>query len=254
MLDDLLRLPTEMVLTESFAFVERQATLDRMNTAIRRMRAADDEAREPAPRPPVTAKDDVAAGRSSFGEHHLSIMVRAQSLPELTEAAADVQAAFTELGVIAVREDVNLEPAFWAQFPGNFKDIARRALISSSNFAGLASLHSFPVGRERDAHWGDAITLLETTSAGPYHFNFHHGDLGNFTIIGPSGSGKTVVLGLPVWRRRRSSNPVRCISTRIGGRRSSCAPSGGPIRCFAPASPPDSIRCSCQRRPPTSAS
>ncbi len=25
--------------------------------------------------------------------------------------------------LIAVREDVNLEPAFWAQFPGNFKDI-----------------------------------------------------------------------------------------------------------------------------------
>ena len=194
MLDDLLRLPAEMVLTESFAFVERQATLDRMNTALRRMRAADDEALS-LRADLSTAKDDVAAGRASFGEHHLSVMVRANSLPALTEAAADVQAAFTELGVIAVREDVNLEPAFWAQFPGNFKDIARRALISSSNFAGLASLHSFPVGQADGAHWGSAITLLETTSAGPYHFNFHHGDLGNFTIIGPSGSGKTVVLG-----------------------------------------------------------
>jgi type IV secretion system protein VirB4 len=38
------------------------------------------------------------------------------------------------------------------------------------------------------------VTLLETTAAGPYFFNFHQGDLGNFTIIGPSGSGKTVVL------------------------------------------------------------
>jgi type IV secretion system protein VirB4 len=36
--------------------------------------------------------------------------------------------------------------------------------------------------------------VLETTSAGPYYFNFHRGDLGNFTVIGPSGSGKTVVL------------------------------------------------------------
>ncbi|MHB8285853.1 MAG: VirB4 family type IV secretion/conjugal transfer ATPase, partial [Caulobacteraceae bacterium] len=44
MLDDLLRLPYEMVLTESFGFVDRQATLDRMNLALRRMRAADDEA------------------------------------------------------------------------------------------------------------------------------------------------------------------------------------------------------------------
>ena len=202
MLDDLLRLPYEMTLTESFGFVDRQATLDRMNLALRRMRAADDEALS-LRRDLVTAKDDVAAGRQAFGEHHLSVMVKADSLEALSEAASDVQAAFTELGVIAVREDVNLEPAFWAQFPGNFKDIARRALISSSNFAGLASCHNFPVGRASGNHWGDAITVLETTSAGPYHFNFHHGDLGNFTVIGPSGSGKTVVLAFLLAQAQR---------------------------------------------------
>ena len=194
MLDDLMRLPYEMVMSESFGFIDRQVTLDRMNLAVRRMRAADDEALS-LRRDLVTAKDDVAAGRSSFGEHHMTVMVKAPSLAMLDEAAADVQSAFTELGVIAVREDVNLEPAFWAQFPGNFKDIARRALISSGNFASLASCHSFPVGKPAGNHWGPAITVLETTSAGPYYFNFHKGDLGNFTVIGPSGSGKTVVLG-----------------------------------------------------------
>ena len=51
------------------------------------------------------------------------------------------------------------------------------------------------MGRALGNHWGPAITVLETTSAGPYYFNFHRGDLGNFTVIGPSGSGKTVVLG-----------------------------------------------------------
>ena len=194
MLDDLLRLPYEMVLSESFGFVDRQATLDRMNLALRRMKAADDEALS-LRQDLYTAKDEVAAGRAAFGEHHLSVMVKAASLGELDAAAADVQSAFTELGIIAVREDVNLEPAFWAQFPGNFKDIARRALVSSANFAALASLHNFPTGRAEGVHWGQAITVLETTAAGPYHFNFHHGDLGNFTVVGPSGSGKTVVLG-----------------------------------------------------------
>ncbi len=194
MLDDLLRLPAEMVLSESFGFVDRQATLDRMNLALRRMRAADDEAVS-LQRELHAAKDDVAAGRAAFGEHHLTVMVKGATPTALNEAAADVQSAFTELGLIAVREDVNLEPAFWAQFPGNFKDIGRRALISSSNFASLASYHNFPVGQAEGNHWGPAITVLETTSAGPYHFNFHRGDLGNFTVIGPSGSGKTVVLG-----------------------------------------------------------
>jgi type IV secretion system protein VirB4 len=193
MLDDLLRLPYEMVLTESFAFVDRQATLDRMNLALRRMKAADDEAtslREDL----FTAKDDVAAGRAAFGEHHLTVMVRGATRDDVDEGAAEVQSAFTEMGAISVREDVNLEPAFWAQFPGNFKDIARRAIVSSSNFASLASFHNFPLGLAEGNHWGDAITVLESTSAGPYYFNFHHGDLGNFTVIGPSGSGKTVVL------------------------------------------------------------
>ena len=110
MMDDLLRLPAEMVLTESFGFVDRQQTLDRMNLALRRMRAADDEALS-LRADLTTAKDDVAAGRSAFGEHHLTVMVKAASLDGLNEAAADVQSAFTELGVISVREDVNLEPA-----------------------------------------------------------------------------------------------------------------------------------------------
>ena len=202
MLDDLLRLPFEMTLTESFGFVDRQATLDRMNLSLRRMRAADDEALSQR-RDLVVAKDEAAAGRSAFGEHHLTIMVKAPTMAAVDEAAADVQSAFTELGVIAVREDVNLEPAFWAQFPGNFKDIARRALISSSNFAGLASCHNFPVGEADDVHWGAPVTILETTSAGPYHFNFHRGDLGNFTVIGPSGSGKTVVMGFLLAQAQR---------------------------------------------------
>ncbi|KAJ8138790.1 hypothetical protein OY671_007997, partial [Metschnikowia pulcherrima] len=88
---------------------------------------------------------------------------------------------------------IALEPAFWAQFPGNFRYIGRRASVSARNFAGLASLHNFPVGNATGNHWGEAVTSFETTAAGPYFFNFHQNDLGNFTIIGPSGSGKTVV-------------------------------------------------------------
>ena len=202
MLDDLLRLPHELVISQSFGFVDRQASLDRMNLALRRMRSADDEAM--SLRMGLTAaKDDVASGRAAFGEHHLTVMVRAPTLAALNEAAAEVQSSFTEMGVIAVREEVNLEAAFWAQFPGNFKDIARRALISTGNFAGFASGHNFPVGQAAGNQWGPAVTVLETTSAGPYHFNFHKGDLGNFTIIGPSGSGKTVVLSFLLAQARK---------------------------------------------------
>ena len=46
--------------------------------ALRRMRASDDEAL--SLRQGLTdAKDDVAAGRAAFGEHHLTVMVRGQT-------------------------------------------------------------------------------------------------------------------------------------------------------------------------------
>lgn len=202
MLDDLLRLPVEMVVSQSFGFVDRQAGLGRMNLALRRMRAADDEAL--SLRAELGgAKDDLAAGRAAFGEHHLTIAVRDTAIDAVDMGVADVQSALTDLGLIAVREDIGLEAAYWAQFPGNFRYIARRALISSRNLASLVSFHNFPSGRASDNHWGEAVTLLESTAAGPYHFNFHQGDLGNFTIIGPSGSGKTVVLNFLLAQARK---------------------------------------------------
>ncbi len=192
-LDALYRIPHELTVSQSFGFVERQTALNRMNLTLRRMRAADDEALS-LRRDLTAAKDDVAAGRSAFGEHHMTVMVKSDSMVGLDEAVAEVQAALTEIGVIGVREDVAMEPAFWAQFPGNFQFIPRKALVSSGNFASLASLHNHPLGRADGNHWGPAVTVLETTAASPYYFNFHKGDLGNFLIIGPSGSGKTVVL------------------------------------------------------------
>jgi type IV secretion system protein VirB4 len=202
MFDELYRLPFELTVTQSFAFVERREALGRMNLALRRMRSAEDEAlslREEL----VEAKDEVAAGRAGFGEHHTTIAIHAHDLALLDSQVAEVIALLADLGMNAVREDMALEPTFWGQFPGNFRYIARRGLVSTTNFAGLASLHNFPVGRAGNNHWGEAVTLFETTAAGPYFFNFHQNDLGNFTVIGPSGSGKTVVMNFLLAQARR---------------------------------------------------
>lgn len=202
MFDELYRLPFEMNVSQSFAFVERREALGRMNLALRRMRSAEDEAlslRDEL----AEAKDEVAAGRAGFGEHHTTIAIHADDLDLLDRQVAEVVALLADLGINAVREDISLEPTFWAQFPGNFRYIARRGLVSTTNFAGLASLHNFPVGQLQGNHWGDAVTLFETTAAGPYFFNFHQRDLGNFTVIGPSGSGKTVVLNFLLAQARR---------------------------------------------------
>ena len=193
LLDNLLRLPFEMVVTESYAPNERTTAKERIDLALRRSRSVDEEAAAER-NEMMAARDALGNGAVGFGDHHLTVLVRETTLPRLDDAMASCAAALADTGAIAVREDTNLEPAFWAQFPGNEEYIVRRALISSANMAGFGSFHGFALGQASGNHWGDAVTLLETTSATPFFFNFHHGDLGNFSVIGPSGSGKTVVM------------------------------------------------------------
>ena len=193
LLDGLLRLPYEMVVSESYAPTERQIARERMDLAIRRLKSADEEAA--AERADMlSARDALGDGAVGFGDHHLTVMVKERDLARLDDATAACAAAIADTGAIAVREDTNLEPAFWGQFPGNEGYLVRRALISSANMASFGSLHGYSLGQAQGNHWGEAVTLLETTSATPFFFNFHHGDLGNFSVIGPSGSGKTVVM------------------------------------------------------------
>lgn len=197
LLDSLLRVPHELVITETFAPVERQTARERIDLGLRRLRSADETAATERVEM-LAARDGVGSGQVSFGDHHLAVLVRSDTLDQLERATALTAAALADTGAIGVREDVNLEPSFWGQFPGNEQYVVRRALISSANAAGLVSLHGFPLGKARDTHWGKPISVFETTSATPYFFNFHDGDLGNFTIIGPSGSGKSVVLNFLV--------------------------------------------------------
>lgn len=191
--DNLLRVPCEMVLTESYAPCDRQIARERIELSIRRLKSADEDAM--AERAELhAARDALGSGGVSFGDHHISVLVRTDSLEAIDNMTAACSAALGEAGAVTVREELNLEPGFWGQMPGNERYLVRRALISSANMACFGSLHGFAMGQAEGNHWGDPVTILETTSATPFFFNFHNGDLGNFTIIGPSGSGKTVVM------------------------------------------------------------
>jgi type IV secretion system protein VirB4 len=245
LLDNLLRLPFEMVVTESYAPNERTTAKERIDLALRRSRSVDEEAA--AERADMlAARDLLGNGAVGFGDHHLTVLVRESTLPRLDDAMAACAAALADTGAIAVREDTNLEPAFWAQFPGNEEYIVRRALISSANMAGFGSFHGFALGQASGNHWGDAVTLLETTSATPFFFNFHHGDLGNFSVIGPSGSGKTVVMNFLAAQAQKfkprtilfdKDRGAELFIRGIGGRYSRIAP-GDPTG-FNPLSLPD---------------
>ena len=144
MFDTLQRMPFEMTVSQSFAFVARGEALGRMNLALRRLRSTEDEALSLG-HELTRAKDDVAAGRAAFGEHHLTLAIHAEDLRTLNGQVAEVVSALADLGIVSVQEDIALEPAFWAQFPGNFRYIGRRALISTKNFSSIASFHNFQI-------------------------------------------------------------------------------------------------------------
>ena len=101
-----------------------------------------------------------------------------------------------------VRESLNLESAFWAQIPGNFKHIRRSAPISTPNFSCFCSLHNYYTGYTDANHLGGALMLIETPSQTPHYLNLHEvasgrkDDLskGHTLLIGPSNAGKTVIM------------------------------------------------------------
>lgn len=193
MLDKFLEIPAEFILTQSFLFADRQAALGKIQTQQRKMLQTQDLAGSQIEQIDE-ALDDATSGRIGFGHHHMTALVTGKNARELDDAIAEVEAAFLNLGMVVVREDLNLEPCFWAQLPGNYSFIARDSMISTANFAGLASMHNYPSGTSQGNHWGPAVSVLETISGTPYFFNFHKADVGHTTIIGPTGTGKSVLL------------------------------------------------------------
>lgn len=194
MLNPMLRVPHEFIVTQSFAIIDKPIAMTQIDRVGRQIEMSD-EAGSVVAEHLSDARDELLSSEAIYGRHHLSVLCLGRDMDEVTKCVTDCGTALTDVSAIWVREDLNCEPAFWAQLPGNASYIARSSMISSKNMAGFSSLHNYPSGQASGTHWGMPISVLETTSQTAYFFNFHVRDLGNFTVTGPSGSGKTVFLG-----------------------------------------------------------
>ncbi|RTL89295.1 MAG: VirB4 family type IV secretion/conjugal transfer ATPase [Hyphomicrobiales bacterium] len=192
-LDNLLTIPHEFIVAQSFAIIDRPVAQSHIDRVARQVDMSD-EAGSIVAEHLNDARDELLASEAIYGEHHMTVLALGRSMQEVDATVTAAGAALTDRSVIWVREDLNMEPAFWAQWPGNFPYIARNSIISSKNLAGFVSLHNFPSGSPAGNHWGPAISVFQTASQTAYFYNFHVADLGNFTVVGPSGSGKTVWL------------------------------------------------------------
>lgn len=191
--DSFLQMPFELIISQSFTFTNRQVAINKMQLQQNRMIQAEDKAVSQVVEI-SNALDMAMSGKIGFGNHHMTILVIEDTPKELEYSLNQAIVELSNTGIQPIREKVNLEPAFWGQIPCNDDYLVRKAIVNTLNLASFASLHNYPTGKAKGNHWGDAVTVLDTTSGTPYYFNFHLRDVGHTTIIGPTGAGKTVLM------------------------------------------------------------
>jgi type IV secretion system protein VirB4 len=192
LLNALLSAPFELIVTQSFAFLSKADAKTVLTRKQNQLVSAQDPAASQIDEL-NDALDDLESNRFALGDHHLSVLVYAETPRQLLDHMSIARRSLADAGAVAAREDLGLEAAYWAQLPGLFKYRARSGTISSRNFAALSPFQTYPTGKPDGNHWGPAVAMLKTASGSPFYFSFHHSDLGNTFICGPSGSGKTVV-------------------------------------------------------------
>ncbi len=192
-IDGFMQMPFELIVSQSFSFVDRAIAISSMQLQQRRLTQSEDVATSQIGAIDE-ALDSAMSGEFAFGLHHLTILCIQDTLKKVETALSLAVVQLSNSGINGVRERINLEPAYWAQLPGNNDYMARRSTVNTLNIASFASFHNYPTGKRDGNHWGNALTVLNTSSGTPYFFNFHIRDVGHTMIVGPTGAGKTVLL------------------------------------------------------------
>ena len=201
-LDQLIGLNCRYVITQSFGSLRKNESKTLIDRKIKQLRSTSDDAVSQQEALYI-AKDALISGDISFGEHHFTLFIYADSLEEIKRVSNSVVAYLADLGFLTTFSNIALDEGYFSQLPGNLKFRPRVALISSDNFADMNSLHNNPLGKKDGNCWGNALSLLKTSDNSPFYFNFHQtnmgvNDFGNSHLahafaVGKSGTGKTVL-------------------------------------------------------------
>ncbi len=190
--DEFLQLPVEMIATEIFYFLHKKEIAENFAEQNYILSVSKDSKLSEIKKLQkiIDSKDD---DTNQFCNQQISITIIADDIPKLEQSISSASELLAVMGIVHVREDINLEQCFWAQLPGNFSFLRRMTATLSDNITALASLHNFPTG-EQFSIWGKAITLLRTEKGTPYFMNFHaRNNRGNCCIFGTDKTGKTTL-------------------------------------------------------------
>lgn len=195
MFNPLLAVEGRLVMTSSFAFQNNTASEDFLGLRARQMNNLGDAAQEAAEEL-EDARDAVASGHYVMGDHHWSLAVHADTLPDAQRLSDEVSGALSGVQMALTPEGrMGGEAAVFAQLPGNARARTRPGMISSANFCRMSSLNDYPRGKPAD-RWGRAVLRFATTAHTPYDHRQNVRDVAHMGLFGPNGSGKSLFMGV----------------------------------------------------------
>ena len=191
-LDKLIQLPVNLIITQSFCFVEKDVALkefedqkkiyDLSNSKYMAEISGLNEAFD---------KDaDVNAG---YGEQQITVTVLEDTVKSLQNSIFMVVDVLRDMGLFAVREDLFMENCYWSMMPANFDFLNRKTFLPIQKIGGFGSLYNFTTGKFDNNQWGNALTTFQTAGGRPYFFNFHIDKNGHSLIVGDSGKEKEIL-------------------------------------------------------------
>ena len=190
-LDKFLQLPLELIITEILYFIDKKQVISSLKGQDYILKITKDA--DLIEYKGINKINDNSSA-FQFCNQQISIAVIEEDAKKLDLAVAKASTELFKLGIIHVKEDLNVEQTFWAQLPANFSFVRRMHPLPVEYIASLANLHNLPLGNQYNS-WGRALTLLRTEKGTPYFMNFHDktGN-GNTCIFGTEKTGKTVLL------------------------------------------------------------
>ncbi len=201
-LDDILQLPFEFIITQSFDFAEHDKDLEHYKYQNYILDVSGDEDMKA-----ILNLNEIIGNKENttiyHGELQTTLMIISHEKSDLEKDVHDILQKFSEFGIAAVRENIFLEHCFWSQLPGNFSFIRRQKTINIDNIAGFSALYNFPAGQIDSNHWGASATVLHTILNTPYFFSFHDGIEGHSMILGDSSLQKSVLLNFLIAQSMR---------------------------------------------------
>jgi len=190
-LDKFLQLPLKLIITEIFYFIDKKQVTSALKGQDYILKITKDP--DLLEHKGINKLSD-ANSSLQFCNQQISIAVIEEDADKLDASVAKASTELFKLGIIHVKEDLNIEQTFWAQLPANFSFIRRMSPLPAEHIASLAALHNSALGSQYNL-WGKALTLLRTNSGTPYFMNFHDKTgHGNTCIFGTEKTGKTVLL------------------------------------------------------------